>query len=55
MTDDRKAKFARALVPNFHEWDAVMNEIVSFAEWQRDLPSDTTVVSAKDTVSPFVR
>jgi len=50
MTDDRKAKFARALVPNFHEWDAVMNEIVSFAEWQRDLPSDTTVVSAKDTV-----
>lgn len=50
MTDDRKVKFARALVPNFHEWDAVMNEVTSFAEWQRDLPWDTTFVSAKDTV-----
>ena len=50
MPDDRKAKFASALVPNFYEWDAVMNEVVSFAEWQRDLPSDTTVVSARDTV-----
>lgn len=50
MPDDRKAKFARALVPNFHEWDAVMNEVKSFAEWQRDLPNDTTVISASDTV-----
>lgn len=50
MPDDRKMKFARALVPNFHEWDAVMNEVKSLAEWQRDLPSDTTVVSARDTV-----
>ncbi len=50
MLDDRKAKFARALIPNFHEWDAVMNEVMSFAEWQRELPSDTTVVSAMDTV-----
>lgn len=50
MPDDRKAKFTRALIPNFHEWDAVMDEVMSFAEWQRDLPSDTTVVSAKDTV-----
>ncbi len=50
MSEDRKAKFARALVPNFHEWDAVMNEVVSFTEWQRDLPSDTTVISAGDTV-----
>lgn len=50
MPDERKAKFARALVPNFHEWDAVMNEVISFTEWRRDLPNDTTVVSAKDTV-----
>ncbi|MDA5093917.1 alpha/beta fold hydrolase [Aliiroseovarius sp. KMU-50] len=50
MPDDRKAKFARALIPNFHEWDAVMNEVKSFAEWQRDLPNDTTIVSARDTV-----
>jgi pimeloyl-ACP methyl ester carboxylesterase len=50
MPDDRKSKFARALMPNFHEWDAVMNEQTSLAEWERDLPKDTTVVSANDTV-----
>lgn len=50
MPDDRKTKFANALIPNFHEWDAVMNEVMSLEEWQRDLPSDTTVVTAKDTV-----
>ena len=50
MQDDRKSKFAQALMPNFHEWDAVMNEETSFAEWERDLPKDTTVVSAQDTV-----
>ena len=50
MPDDRKAKFARALKPNFHEWDAVMNEEKPFSEWRSDLPSKTTVVSANDTV-----
>lgn len=50
MPDDRKAKFARALKPNFHEWDAVMNEDTPFADWRRDLPVNTTVVSARDTV-----
>jgi len=50
MSDDRKSKFARALMPNFHEWDAVMNEQTSFLEWEIDLPKHTTVVSAQDTV-----
>lgn len=50
MQDDRKFKFVQALIPNFHEWDAVMNEETSFAEWESDLPKDTTVVSAQDTV-----
>lgn len=50
MPDNRKSKFAQALMPNFHEWDAVMNEQTSFVEWERDLPKDTTVVSAHDTV-----
>lgn len=50
MADDRKSKFAQALIPNFHEWDAVLNEQTSFADWKRDLPEDTTVVSANDTV-----
>lgn len=50
MPADRKSKFARALIPNFLEWYAVMNEETSFADWERDLPKDTTVVSAQDTV-----
>ncbi len=50
MPDDRKSKFAEALEPNFHEWDAVMNETTSLAEWKTSLPKETTVVSAADTV-----
>lgn len=50
MPEDRKAKFAKALEPNFHEWDAVMNETTPLTEWAIDLPEDTTVVSAADTV-----
>ncbi|MFV1878506.1 alpha/beta fold hydrolase [Nioella sp.] len=50
MPEDRKAKFAQALGPNFHEWDAVMNEVRSLADWRRDLPRETTVVIARDTV-----
>ncbi len=50
MPDDRQQKFSRALMPNFFEWDAVMNERTSLGEWQRDLPENTTVVSAADTV-----
>ncbi len=50
MPDDRKGKFAQALKPNFHEWDAVMNERTSIADWEQQLPEDTTVISADDTV-----
>ncbi len=50
MPDDRKVKFSHALKPNFHEWDAVMNEQTSLLEWERDLPKDTTVLAAADTV-----
>ncbi len=50
MPDDRKSKFAQALKPNFHEWDAVMNEQTSLLDWESDLPIDTTLVSTNDTV-----
>lgn len=50
MPEDRKTKFSDALKPNFHEWDAVMNEQTSLRDWDRDLPKDTTVLSAADTV-----
>ena len=50
MPPDRRAKFARALRPNFHEWDAVMKETTPMAEWRAALPRDTTVIHAADTV-----
>jgi pimeloyl-ACP methyl ester carboxylesterase len=50
MPDDRKSKFAKNLEPNFHEWDGVMNEEISLAEWEISLPKATTVISAADTV-----
>lgn len=51
MPEDRRSKFATALQPNFHEWDAVMNEQTSLSEWRAALPPDTTVVSAADTTN----
>lgn len=50
MSEDRRVKFAEALRPNFHEWDAVMNETMTLDDWRRALPADTTVMSAADTV-----
>ena len=50
MPDDRRAKFAEALRPNFHELDAVMNESLTVDDWRSALPDDTTVISAADTV-----
>jgi len=50
MPEERRAKFAKALVPNFHEWDGVMNEETPLSDWEVDLPRKTTVISAVDTV-----
>ena len=50
MPEERQAKFTKALKPNFHEWDGVMNETTSLADWATDLPRETTVISAADTV-----
>lgn len=51
MPEERRIKFAQALKPNYHEWDAVMNECTTLAQWVSKLPSQTTVISAKDTVN----
>lgn len=50
MPKDRRSKFAKALQPNYHEWDAVMNETTPLAKWREALPASTTVVCAEDTV-----
>ena len=50
MPEDRRAKFASALSNNFHEWDAIMGETTSIAEWRAALPARTTLIRAAHTV-----
>ncbi|MDA7428203.1 alpha/beta hydrolase [Primorskyibacter aestuariivivens] len=50
MPEDRRQKFAQALKPNFHEWDAVMTPDLPLSDWHARLPRDTTVMHAADTV-----
>ena len=51
MDDRRKELVVNALKPNFHEWDAVMNESTSLEEWKKHLPKETTVLSCKKTIN----
>lgn len=53
MPDERRATFVDALKPNFHEWDAVMDETTTLDGWARVLPDKTLVVSARRTVRPI--
>ena len=53
MAPDRRVAFAEALKPNFFEWDAVMNETTSAAQWAILLPRDTLLVCDPDTVLPI--
>ena len=51
MDDSRKQLVVNALKPNFHEWDAVMNESTSMEEWKKHLPKETTVLNCKNTIN----
>lgn len=51
---DRRAAFAQALKPNFHEWDAVMNETTSLQGWAEQLPRKSLVVYDAGTVRPIL-
>ena len=53
MSSERRAAFAEALKPNFHEWDAVMNEATSAEEWAAALPRNTLLACDPDTVLPI--
>ncbi len=54
MPADRQVKFAEALKPNFHEWDAVMSETTPLASWAKALPRATTVISSEDTTDAIL-
>ena len=52
MPEKRRAAFAEALPPNFHEWDAVMDEETTLEEWKA-LSARTLVVSDAATRLPI--
>ena len=53
LSADRRAAFAQALKPNFHEWDTILGETTTVEQWARVLPSATLVVSDPSTVLPI--
>src|SRR5262245_50645524 len=52
MPEKRRAAFAESLPPNFHEWDAVMEEETTIEEW-KSLRARTLVVSDAATRLPI--
>ena len=52
MPEKRRAAFAESLTPNFHEWDAVMEEETTVEEWKA-LTATTLVVSDAATRRPI--
>jgi pimeloyl-ACP methyl ester carboxylesterase len=52
MPERRRTAFAESLPPNFHEWDAVMNEETTLEDY-RTLRARTLVISDKATVRPI--
>jgi pimeloyl-ACP methyl ester carboxylesterase len=52
MHERRRAAFASAVPPNFHEWDAVMDEKTTIAQW-REIAARTLVVSDPATRPPI--
>lgn len=52
MPEKRRQAFAASVPPNFHEWDAVMNEETTISAWKA-LEPKTLVVSALGTRRPI--
>ena len=52
MPEKRRAAFAESLPPNFHEWDAVMEEETTIEEW-KTVAAQTLVVSDPETRLPI--
>lgn len=52
MPEKRRVAFAESLPPNFHEWDAVMDEETTLEQWKK-LEARTLVVSDAATRPPI--
>lgn len=53
MPLERRVVFARAIAPNFHEWDAVMNEATPLSGWSA-ITARTLLVCGRATARPIV-
>jgi len=53
MPEDRRGAFARALMPNYHEWDAVMQEPTPLSDWAA-IRAPTLLVHGRATNRPIV-
>src|SRR5262249_13109345 len=45
MRPERRTAFAQALQANYFEWDAVMNDGTTAAQWAELLPKDTLLIA----------
>lgn len=53
MSADARNTFSALLKPNYHEWDAVLDETTPAEQWQRQLPRSTLLASDPGTVLPI--
>ena len=53
MTPERRAAFAQAMKPNYFEWDAVMNDTTTAAQWATLLPKDTMLIADPESARPI--
>lgn len=53
MNDERRARAAKLMQQNRAEWDSLMNDRTTLAEWSSRLPHRTLFVSAADTWPPL--
>jgi pimeloyl-ACP methyl ester carboxylesterase len=53
MRLERRAAFAQALMPNYFEWDAVMNDGTTAEQWAALLPKETLLISDSRSALPI--
>lgn len=53
MRLERRAAFAQALMPNYFEWDAVMNDGTTAEQWAALLPKETLLIADSRSALPI--
>lgn len=53
LSDERRARAAQLMQQNRTEWDSLMNDRTTLAEWGARLPDRTLFISAADTWPPL--